>query len=402
MTHAESRILIANIGSTSLKYQILGMPTENCLARGRFERIGQDDGIWSHEGHSRTLPLPNYGAAIDRMVEVLDQPDGPTKGLEGLDAVGFKAVIAKGIDGCVELDEEVLRRTAEYRLLAPAHNPPYIEAISAFRERLPSTKLIGLFEPAFHTQAPDYARTYAIPERWREVHAVRRYGYHGASHRYVAERMPALLERDPQDLRLISCHLGGSSSICAVRGGVSIDTSMGFSPQSGLFHATRHGELDPFAVLYVMREDGLTEDEVVEELTKKSGLAGLSGISSGDMREIEEAMDRGEEKARLAFDAFCYEVKKQIGAYVAALGGLDGLAFAGGIGERGWRVREAVCRELEVLGIALDVEANRSADGVEKDITGSSARVQSWVVPTNEELIVARACHEFLQMESTE
>ena len=395
MPGTATTILIANVGSTSLKYQVLRLPQETCLSKGRFERIGQDDALWTHDGHDEALALPGYGEAIDRMVSELDRSGD----LESLDAVGFKTVIAKGIDGCVELTEDVLGRMEDYTLLAPAHNPPYIQAIRAFAERLPRTRLVGLFEPAFHATIPGYARTYPLPKHWREVHAVKRYGYHGASHRYVAERMPQLMERDTEGLRIVSCHLGGSSSLCAIKNGQSLDTSMGFSPQSGVFHATRHGDLDPFAVLYVMREEKLSYDDIVRQLTKESGLAGLSGIASGDMREVEEAMDSGDENSALAFHSFCYGVKKQIGAYIAALGGLDGIGFAGGIGERGWRVRAEVCRDLEELGIELNHEANRSAKGDEMMISKDGAPVAVWVVPTNEELIVARACHEFLQSE---
>ncbi len=399
MSRKNSTFLIANVGSTSLKYQVLRMPEEVCVAKGRFERIGQEDGIWSHEDQTETLPLPGYGSAIDRMVALLDASDGPLGGLDSLDGVGFKTVIAKGIDGCVELTADVLKRMEAYTLLAPAHNPPYIQAIRAFSERLPSKKMIGLFEPAFHQTMPEYARIYPIPERWRTEHAIRRYGYHGASHRYVAERLPQLMQRPANELRLISCHLGGSSSLCAIQGGKSIDTSMGFSPQSGVFHATRHGDLDPFAVLYVMKEEGLTPDAVIPWLTKQSGLAGISGIASGDCRDIEEAMDNGNADAKLAFDAFCYGVKKQIGAYLAALGGLDGIGFAGGIGERGTRVRAAVCQGLAELGIVLDENANQEANGKETCISTAESPVAIWIVPTNEELIVARACHEFLQVE---
>lgn len=372
------------------------MPEETCLAKGRFERIGQQDGIWTHGDRSEILALPNYNSAIERMVSVIDVPDGPIGGLQHLDAVGFKTVAAKGIEGCVELTEDVLQRMEDYTLLAPAHNPPYIQAIRAFAQLLPHTKRIGLFEPAFHHTMPEYARTYPLPERWREIHAIRRYGYHGASHRYIAERLPQLMNRDGSSLRLISCHLGGSSSLCAIKNGKSIDTSMGFSPQSGIFHATRHGELDPFAVLYVMQRDRLTIDELIPELTKKSGLAGISGIPTGDMREIEEAMLQGDARATLAFQALCYTIKKEIGAFMVALGGVDGIGFAGGIGERSPAVRAEVCRGLEAFGIQLDVGANQDANGKEVRISPPEATVQIWVVPTNEELIVARACHEYI------
>jgi len=387
-------ILIANVGSTSLKYQVLKLPEETCLAKGRLEGIGQGDGIWTHGESSIILALPDYGTAIGLMMEKLAKLGI----LDGLDAVGFKAVIAKGFSGCVELTEDVIAGMEAYELLAPVHTPPYVQAIRAFMKRMPNVRLVGLFEPAFHKDVPDYAKTYPVPERWRKDHGVQRYGYHGASHRYVAEKVTQVYMPDTKGRRVISCHLGGSSSVCAIKNGRSIDTSMGFSPQSGLPHATRHGELDPFAVLYVMREDKLSIDETVHQLTKESGLAGLSGISSGDMKEIIEAMKAGNDKARLAFQTFCYEAKKQIGAYIAALGGLDVLVFTGGIGERSALVRWKICEEMKALGIVLDTSSNYRHVNCEEvsSIAALEASVAIWVVPANEELIVARATYEFL------
>ncbi len=399
-----TNILVANVGSTSLKYQLIRFPEEESLALGRFERIGSNDAVlsWSavERKESATEPLADYEAAVRRMISIL--MEGPTaviSSLSEIDAVGFKTVIAKGFEGCVRITDEVLDGMEEYILLAPAHNPPYINAIRVFREVMPDTPLIGLFEPAFHTTAPDYAKVYAVPKEWREKYGVRRYGYHGASHRFISERTPQLLGKPKEETNLISCHLGGSSSICAVQHGRSVDTSMGFSPQSGLFHGTRHGELDPFVVLYIMQQAGLSIEEMVTQLTKKSGFLGLSGVSA-DVRDIEEAAAGGNDDARLALEAFCYDAKKCIGAYTAVLGTVDALVFTGGIGERGAGIRERICMGLEPLGICLDRSKNREVSGQEARVNTDDSRTAVWAIPTNEELIVARAASELLQNKS--
>lgn len=391
------KILVVNVGSTSLKYRLYDFPVERIMASGRVERIGSEQGTasWLHGTDSGTREgrFLTHREAIKFVLERL--ADGILTSLNELDCVAFKTVIAKGYVGCEMLDENVLKAMDDFVFLAPAHNPPYIKAIRLFRELLPETPLIGLFEPAFHLTVPDYARVYPIPKEWREKHQIQRYGFHGASHRYVSERVPQLLNRPKDELKIISCHLGGSSSLCAIAGGRSMDTSMGFTPQSGIFHGTRIGDFDPFAAFFIMREEGYGIDEMVPKLTKESGFQGLSGISE-DMRDIEEAMDQGNPDARLAFQSFCYQIKKFIGSYFAVLGGLDVLAFAGGIGERGSRVRAAVCDGLEHLGIVLEAATNNGCCADEMDISATGSRVRTWVVPTHEELIVGRAAYEKL------
>lgn len=391
------RILVTNVGSTSLKYRLYEFPEERLLASGRVERIGGETGAaaWTHgdDKGSDNRAFATHREAIDFILQRLQ--GSVIASLSELDCVAFKTVIAKGYVGCELLDETVLQAMDDYVFLAPAHNPPYIKAIRLFRELLPKTPLIGLFEPAFHRSVPDYARVYPIPKTWREKHKIQRYGFHGASHRYVSERVPQLLGKSKESLNVISCHLGGSSSLCAISGGKSIDTSMGFTPQTGVFHATRIGDFDPFAVLFLMREEGYSVDDMVKMLTKDSGFQGLSGVSE-DVRDIEQAMDAGNSDARLAFDSFCYHVKKIIGSYIAILGRLDVLAFAGGIGERGNRVRQAVCSGLEHLGISIDPAKNNSCSAVETDLSAVDAKTATWVIPTNEELIVARAAYEKL------
>lgn len=356
-------LLIPNLGSTSLKYQILEMPSGKLLGRGRFERVR------------------DYGEAIAQI---------RTAGV-AVDAVAFKAVHAgPRYCGTFVIDDSVLLALVEFLPAAPAHNAIYLAAIRAFRESLPGVPLVAAFEPEFHATMPAYARLYGVPGEWR-AEGVRKYGFHGASHQYVAERCAELLGRQT---RLVSCHLGGSSSMCAIDRGRSIDTTMGFSPQSGLENATRHGDLDVFAVLFMMERHGWTCDEVRRQLAQGGGLAGLSGIAGGDVRDLEQAAAGGNARAAEALQVFVYQVKKTIGAYAAAMGGLDAVAFTGGIGENSASLRAACCEGLEFLGIALDPEANRSASG---DRLVSNGRVAVIALATNEELIVARRAFQLLE-----
>ncbi len=359
-----ARVLVPNLGSTSLKYQLFEFPSESVLARGKVERITGPDG---------------YRAALQ---QVLGQyvPDG-------IDAVGLKAVHAgPRFRGTFRVTDEVLVAMREFEPAAPLHNSIYILAIEILRELAPAVPLVAVFETGFHRTMPDHAGVYGVPADWREKHGIRRYGFHGASHRYVSERVPQLLGRRREELRLISCHLGGSSSICAISGGVSIDTTMGFSPQSGLENATRHGDLDPFAVLFLMDRLGWPPDRMRQELLSSGGLAALSGIAGGDVRDLEAA---GRPEARLALDVLAYQVRKTIGAYAAAMGGLEAVAFTGGIGENSASLREACCRGLEFLGIRLDGRRNRDLRG-DRVVSREDASVTVLALATQEELIVAR------------
>jgi acetate kinase len=355
-------LLVPNLGSTSLKYQILEMPSEKVLGAGRVERVR------------------DYAEAIRQI----------TAGGAAVDAVAFKAVHAgPQYRGTFSIDDGVLAALEEYLPAAPAHNAIYLAAIRAFREALPGIPLVAAFETEFHAGMPARARLYGVPAQWR-AEGIMRYGFHGASHQYVAERSAALFGRQT---RLVSCHLGGSSSLCAIHRGRSIDTTMGFSPQSGLENATRHGDLDAFAILFMMERHNWTCAEVREQLAKTGGLAGLSGIAGGDVRDLEQAAAAGHTLAAEALDLFAYQVKKTIGAYAAALGGLDAVAFTGGIGENSASLRAACCQGLEFLGIALDPEANVCADG---DRLVSRGPVAVVVLATNEELIVARRAFQLL------
>lgn len=384
------KVLVPNLGSTSLKYQLIDMTGERVLARGKIERIGSEDAIVSTTTGSApavqiTTPVADHRAAVQRLIAHLREA-----GDVSIDAVGFKAVIAgPRYRGSFRVDEPLLTAMREFLPVAPVHNAVYITAMEIFRDLLPGVPMVAVFEPGFHATMPDYAAVYGVPYEWFEKHGVRRYGYHGSSHRYVSGRVPALLSRPANELKIVSCHLGGSSSICAIDRGKSVDCSFGFSPQSGVDHAARSGELDPFAVFYMMDAAGLTIDQVRADLTKKSGLLGLSGVSS-DLRDIEEAAEKGNARAELAIDVLAYEVKKYIGAYAAAMGGLDAVAFAGGIGENSSVIRDRVCRNLGFLGVSLDAEANGVRKPEDRVISTSAAKTAVCIVYTNEEIVVAR------------
>ncbi len=361
-------ILAPNLGSTSLKWQLIEMPSERPLGRGRLERVG------------------DYRAAIEQI----------DTGGARIDAVAFKAVHAgPRYRGTFLVDDDVMRAQEEFLPAAPAHNAIYLAGIRAFRAALPGVPLVAAFETEFHATMPEYAARYGVPAEWRETYGVRRYGFHGASHRYVSERAPELLGRAGDSLRLVSCHLGGSSSICAILHGRSVDTTMGFSPQSGLENATRHGDLDVFAVLYMMERAGLSVEQTRGQLARTGGLAGLSGVAGGDVRDLEKAAGEGSSDAALALEVFSYQVRKTIGAYAAAMGGLDAIAFTGGIGENSARLRSACCAGLEFLGVKLAPERNERGAG-DRLVSADDARVAVVALATNEELIVARRAYRFL------
>ena len=388
------KILVVNVGSTSLKFRLFQMEDESVAAVGKVERVGSPRSPLSYQlgdgpKQERDIRCPDHRAAIEQVLEILTDPASRVlTSLQELDAIGFKPVHAKGIADSVVVTDEVIRAMEDYIFLAPAHNPPYIEAFRIFQQLLPDKILVGVFEAAFHKTIPDYARTYGIPYEWAEKHAIQRYGFHGASHRYISWRAPELAGRPGRDSRIISCHMGGSASICAISDGRSIETSMGFSPQAGLSHATRNGDLDPFVPLYLMQEEGLSVDQVRAGLSQRGGLKGISGLS-GDVRDLEEAAAAGNPRARLALEVLVHETRKYIGAYSAVLEGLDILAFTGGIGENGIRIRQSVCQGLEYLGIRLDPARNqvRGRDAV---ISADGSKVAVLVILANEELVIAR------------
>ena len=361
-------ILVPNLGSTSLKYQVLEMPAERVLKRGRMERVS------------------NYAEAVRQL----------RAEAAGVEAVAFKAVHGgPRFRGTFPIDAQVLLEMERFLDAAPLHNAIYLEAIRAFQAEWPEVPLVAAFETEFHRSMPQHARLYGVPREWRIEDGIERYGFHGASHEFISRRAPELLGRVSAGLKLISCHLGGSSSICAIRDGASVDTTMGFSAQSGLENATRNGDLDVFAVLVMMDRHGWTTAEVRRQLARESGLAGLSGVPGGDVRDIEAAERAGSDDARLALEVFAYEVRKTIGAYAAAMGGLDAVAFTGGIGENSPRLRTLACAGLEFLGIEIDQRRNLEGQG-DRIISPDHAPVSALVLETNEEVVVARRAMKVL------
>ena len=394
-------ILICNVGSTSLKYQLFEMDNnENVLASGSAERVGAAQSLYYHKNHltgetvKESAVFPSHGEAISAMLEHL--MNGCIQSMEDISCVGFKVVHAKGVTGVQYLTEDVLQAMADFNSVAPAHNPPYIAAIRQFRALMPNTPLIGSFETAFHSQMPPEAYLYPIPLELSKKHAIRRYGFHGASLEYLSTWTAKEMTRS--DLKLVCCHLGGSGSLCAVKNGISIDTTMGMGLQCGVLQNNRIGDMDPYIIFHLVEECGMELSEVKTMLQTKSGLYGLSGGVSNDLRDIQEAADQGNEDCLNAVKAYSYGIKKYIGAYTAAMGGVDAVVFGGGIGRNSAAVRAQSLEGLECLGIKLDTKKNESACGG-CDISAADSKVRIYVVDTNEEIIVARKARALLESE---
>jgi acetate kinase len=383
-------ILVANLGSTSFKFRLFrfdGAGGATMLAKGGYERV------------------TDYGKAIDDCLAELKSA-GHVRSAADLHGVGFKTVLGKGVTGCVPADERVIAALEGFKEIAPAHNPPYAAGIKRFSEKLPGVPLVALFETAFYQWMPEAATRYAVPEAWYQA-GVRRFGFHGASHKFIAERSAELLGRpDIADrvrglyqsgpvptkgpaLRVVSCHLGGSSSVTGIRDGVAVGTSMGLSPQSGLPQNNRVGDLDSAAVPFVMKTLGLPLAEVERQMTKEGGLLGLSGVSN-DLRDINAAAAQGNARAKLALEVFTHSARHWIGAFHLELNGCDALVFTAGIGENNAEMRAAFCAGLDQLGIVIDPAKNAALRGTEGEISAAHSRVKILVIPANEELVVAR------------
>ena len=388
-------VLSCNVGSTSLKYRLYRLAeNEEELASGHFEGIGRASGKARQQAgeqkNQEDRPRAPYAEAIGAMLDFLSGAGALPGGRP--DCVAFKVVAALHVSGVQELTDEVLGAMEAFNTLLPAHNPPYIAAVRQFRRAMPGVPLIGSFETGFFQRMPPEAFLYALPTELLDQ-GVRKNGAHGASHEYVSGWAADKEGRD--NLRLITCHLGGSSSLAAVLAGRCIDTTLGLSLQSGLPHNNRVGDADPYLSIYLQESLGYTRDQVKELYSKQGGLLGLSGFS-GELWEIEQAADRGDARARTALDAYCYSIKKYIGAFAAALGGLDSVAFAGGIGQNSARVRAQSLSGLEFLGIRLDTDKNAGAKPGDR-ISAENAGVSVWVVATNEEIIIARKARQYLE-----
>lgn len=394
------KILIVNVGSTSLKFKLYEMPQERVLSRARVERIGSlDDAIFQHENLETGETVMEEGTAIasyqegmDKYLAALTDPSiGVLVDVKEISCVGFKAPAAKGFSGTFELTEEVLRGMEEWICIAPLHNPAYIQAARSMRKVLPEAVMVACFETGFHRTIPLHKRLYGVPYEWYENYGIQRLGYHGASHEYIADHLNSL---SPGGYRAVSCHLGGSSSVCAIRDGKSMDTSFGMTLESGLIHATRVGDMD--CDLYTfLQHKGLTEREISDGYVRKGGLLGISGIS-GDLRYVEKAAEEGNERARLAIDVFVQGIVDYIGAFYVTLEGLDYLVFTAGIGENSPLIRSRVCQQLRILGAELDEEANLNARG-KTDLTAPGSKIRILVIPTDEETGIARRTYEHIQ-----
>ena len=392
------KVLVINAGSSSLKYQLIDMETEAVLAKGLCERIGID-------GHLKHTPLvggkpvfnedialPTHSEAIAAVIDKLTSAEyGVVASMSEIDAVGHRVVHGgEKFASSVRITDEVMKALEDCTPFAPLHNPANITGINACTAVMgKDVPQVAVFDTAFHQTMPAKAFTYAVPYDYYKNDGIRRYGFHGTSHRYVSGRCAELMGKPVEELKLVSCHMGNGSSICAIDGGKSVDTSMGFTPLVGLPMGTRCGDLDPGVMQFIMNKYGMDIDAMLGVLNKKSGVLGVSGVSS-DFRDLETAADEGNERARLALDMFDYWVAKVVGSYVAAMNGVDAIIFTAGIGENDGEGRAEVLEGLEFLGVKLDAEKNAKVRGVEAEISAPDSKVKVWVIPTNEELAIAR------------
>ncbi len=389
------KVLVVNCGSSSIKYQLFNMNDESVLAKGLVERIGLEGALLTHQpaGKEKVVlkaDIKNHSIGIKMVLDALtDKEHGVLENMKEINAIGHRVVHgAEKFADSVLITPQVMDALEECIDLAPLHNPPNILGINACTELMPGVPQVGVFDTAFHQTMPKHAFLYGLPYEAYEKYGVRRYGFHGTSHRYVSQRVGELMNEHMSNLRIITCHLGNGASIAAVKFGKSVDTSMGFTPLEGLVMGTRCGEIDPAILTYLMKKEGLTPDQVDNYLNKKSGVLGISGISS-DFRDIEEAANAGNERAQLALDVFAYKVRKYIGGYVAAMGGVDAIAFTAGLGENSITMRDKICLGLEYLGTRIDPVKN-NVRGKPAEISVDGAKVKIFVVPTNEELVIAR------------
>ena len=390
------KVLVINCGSSSLKYQVIDSETEHVLAKGLCERIGID-GVLTYQpaGQDKIkyeAAMPAHRQAVELVLKQLTDPEnGVLKSIDEIDAVGHRMVHGGEKFACSTLlTEEVLKTVASCNDLAPLHNPPTLVGVAACKELLPTTPMVGVFDTAFHQTMPPEAYIYGLPYEYYEKYAVRRYGFHGTSHKYVSLRAAEILGKKPEDLKIVVCHLGNGSSISAVDGGKCVDTSMGLTPLEGLIMGTRSGDLDPAILEFLCNHENLTISEMLNILNKKSGVLGMSGGISSDFRDLNAAANDGNEIAKVTLEAYAYRVAKYIGAYTAAMNGVDAITFTAGVGENAAWLRPMVAKYLGYLGVELDEAASEKACGVEGIISTPESKVKLCVIPTNEELAIAR------------
>ncbi len=392
------KVLVCNAGSTSLKFKLYEMPQCEVLATGKVERVGScDDAIFAYRncssGYSVDLSqqnIPDYQVGIEKFLAYLTSGEGAVlSDISQIERVGYKSVLSKGHYGIHEIDEEVMQGMRDFLALAPVHNSAYLKAIETVQQVLPNARHVGVFETAFHRDIPMERKMYGIPYEWYEQYGIQRLGYHGASHGYIAD----VLNTEKKEYGAISCHLGGSASICGILNGKSVDTSFGMSLETGLIHANRVGDMDP-TMTYFLKQEGLSQEEILQGLQKKGGLLGISGVSN-DLRYVLEAAHQGNQRAQLAVDVFVQGIVHYIGAFYLDLGRLDYLVFTAGIGEHSHEIRSMVCKKLAPLGVKLDEEVNEKVQGAAV-ISTADSKVCVRVIPTDEELEIARRTYELV------
>lgn len=395
------KILVINCGSSSLKYQLIDSLTENVLAKGICERI-KLDGVLTHQTTGKDKitveePMPDHEAAVNLVIRMLtDRDKGAIASLDEIDAVGHRVVHGgEKFASSAVIDDKVLGAIEECNDLAPLHNPANLIGIRACQNLIPGIPQVAVFDTAFHQTMPEYAYTYGIPYEYYEKYKIRRYGFHGTSHSFVSKRAAELLGRDIKDTKIVVCHLGGGASICAVEGGKSVDTTMGLTPLEGITMGTRSGNIDPAIIEFIAKKENKSIFEIMDILNKKSGVYGISGVSS-DFRDLDKGIAEGNKRCETAMNVFCYQAAKFIGGYAAAMNGIDAIVFTAGVGENNANARRLTCERLKYLGITLDEESNKLR-GEEVKISTDDSKVAVYVIPTNEELAIARETVELCE-----
>ena len=388
------KILVLNCGSSSLKYQLINMETEEVLASGKYERIGEEEAFNTHKVNGKKIevkkPAYNHKEAIEFVLEQFTNPEYKViDSLEEIDAIGHRVVHGGEIfKESAVIDEKVMQQISECGEFAPLHNPAAVLGMEACKNVMPGKPMVGVFDTAFHQTMPKERYIYPIPYEYYKKYGIRKYGFHGTSHMYVSQRLAEIVGKDISELKIVTCHLGQGSSICAVEGGKSVDTSMGLTPLAGIPMVTRSGDLDPSVVTFLMKKEGWTAEEAENMLNKKSGVQGISGLAP-DFREIEAASYGDNERAEIAIEKFKYEIASYIAKYAVAMNGVDYIVFTGGVGENQINIRRGICEKLEFMGVKIDVEAN-NVRGEEKEISAPDSKVKVYLVPTNEELMIAK------------
>ncbi len=395
------KILVLNCGSSSLKYQLINMETEEVLASGKYERIGEEEAFNTHKVNGKKIevkkPAYNHKEAIEFVLEQFTNPEYKViDSLEEIDAIGHRVVHGGEIfKESAVIDEKVMQQISECGEFAPLHNPAAVLGMEACKNVMPGKPMVAVFDTTFHQTMPKDKYIYPIPYEFYKKYGVRKYGAHGTSHMYVSQRLAEIENKNIEDLKIVTCHLGQGSSICAVKGGKSIDTSMGLTPLGGIPMVTRSGDLDPSVITYLMKKEKLTAQEMEDILNKKSGVSGISGLAP-DFRVIENASNEGNERAQIAISSFNYAIAGDVAKYAVEMDGLDYIVFTGGIGENQINIRKGICEKLKFMGVELDLEANNMR-GEEKVISTPQSKIKIYVIPTNEELMIARETKRLTQ-----